>query len=504
MIAKRAQNGGMLPVVLICVAVLVMILVGAFTLSLIFSGEQKVRSVVDAGALMVAQNAPNLKVRPPELYADCADTEGKIGLMNINRVIGKAMLIAMNAQDMKNSGQPGSSGGSASQALSDAESVEDQVRNKVMDTSECSLAFRQAVPNSGTASSDGNAGGTAPPKFDSSFVHRDDESNLKIDKGQLPDSIELPKGSVVEEGEAAGCLRGYKGITANGKDFYFVPFRAKELPHLIPVEEFRDNKKDKKPLGWGSAVPNAFKVTADGGVTNMVSMAAAVANPQQTYRAAIPHAYVSIKVHPTEVTWKVNAKQAGKTQYYFEKQQQQGFKKYMEKCALLDGFGDLGNEYTAKDLASVMKAVPSADHDKMFKLIEQRLKEIQPDFSGVEKLLSSQQVDDNELEFLLFPIYNEKDNTDPRIIINAKSAAAAGWLNKSVTPDGEQKQIGKEELTDGKNHAWVVPTGIWMLSNVKIRVSGQILWKPGTGANQHLGEMEIIRKCEVTYEGKCP
>lgn len=504
MIANRAQNGGMLPVVLICVAVLVMILVGAFTLSLIFSGEQKVRSVVDAGALMVAQNAPNLKVKPPALYADCADSEGKIGLMNINRVIGKAMMIAMNAQDMKTSGQTGSSDGSASQALSEAESVEDQVRNKVMDTNECRLIFRQAVPNSETASSDSNAGGTAPPKFDSSFVHRDDESNLKISKDQLPESIKLPQDSIVESGEAAGCLRGYKGISAGGKDFYFVPFRVKELPHLIPVEEFKDNTKEQKPLGWGSAVPNAFKVTADGGVTNMVSMAAAVANPQQSYRAAIPHAFVSIKLHPTEVTWRVNGKQAGKTQYYFSKQQQQGFKQYREKCALLDGFGDLGNEYTAKDLASVMKAVQSADHEKMFKLIEQRLKEIQPDFSGLEKLLSSQQVNESEMEFLLFPIYNEKDNTDPHIVINTKSAASAGWLNKSVMPDGQQKQIGKEELTDGKNHAWIVPTGIWILNNAKVRVSGQILWTPGTGANQHLGEMEIIRKCEVTYEGKCP
>jgi hypothetical protein len=511
MTKKRSQNGAMLPVVLACAAILVIIIVGAFSLSFIFSGEQKVRSVVDSGALMLAHNAPNLKVKPVPGFEDCADTSGKIGLMNINRVIGKAMLINMNAEDMKNSGQTGTSDAAATAAQGLSDSIASQVKDKVTDTQASTVAFQVAVPkrsgggSADVASSDG--GGGAAPQFDSSFVHRNDESNVAIDKGQLPESIKLPEDAVVEQGKSTEMMRGYRPIKVNGRDFYFIPFRTKELPHLISTEEFSSNKKDAKPLDWGNAIPNAYKVTANGGVSpNMVSIAAAVANPQQRYNITIPHGYIGIKLHQTQVTWKVNGKAAGaNTEYYFQPQQQNGVKKFDVQCAKVDGFASLGNEYKAQDLLSIINAVPSADnHKKMFQTMEQRLKEIDPGFGDVKNLLQTQQVDQNDLEFLLYPEYKEKDNTDPKIRIGTKSGASSSWLNKSAPPDGEQKQIGQEQLEDGPNSSWVVPMGTWKLNKATVKVSGKILWTPGTGANQNLGVMEIFRTCDVTFEGKCP
>ena len=504
---RRTTNGGMLPIVLACVAVLVLIIVGAFTLTLTMSGEQKVRSVVDSAALMLAEHAPDQRSNPPKGFEDCADTSGKIGLMNINRVIGKAMLINANAEAMKKDGQTGNSEASAAGANSTADSAAKDTGDKVTDqnTQKQTASFAAGKKeDSGSGAMGAGAGAGSQPQFDSSFIHRGDESNIAINQTQLPDGIKLPDTATITT-EAGVCLRGYQEITANGQHFYFVPFRTKELPHLIPTEEFSANKKDKKPLGWGSAIPNAYQVVSNGGVApNMVSVAAAVANPGQRYKIAIPHAFVVIKLHPTTVEWKVNGQIAGSSPpYNFTPQQLQGVKQFPVQCAKLDGFGNLGNEYKSQDLFSVMQAVPG-DHEKMFKNIDQRMREIDPEFQSLTDLLKSIQVEDpNDLEFFLYPEYKEKDNTDPKIRINKKSAVTAAWINKFAIPDGAQKEIVKETLQDGLNTAWVVPKGSWKLQKASVKVSGQVLWTPSTGANQNLGEIEIVRKCTVDFLGKC-
>jgi hypothetical protein len=149
------------------------------------------------------------------------------------------------------------------------------------------------------------------------------------------------------------------------------------------------------------------------------------------------------------------------------------------------------------------EAVPG-DHEKMIKAIEQRLREIDPSFSGLTALLQQQQVGKDELEFILYPEYQEKDNTDPKIRLATKSGASSSWLNKSATPDGGAKQIGTETLTDGPNSAWAVPQGIWKLNKATVKIDGKIMWTPSTGANQNLGEIEIIRVCTVSFDGQCP
>ena len=124
---RHRQRGAALGLVAVLAFVLVILVIAFFQLTMYFGGSKETRNAVDAGTLNVGKRSFEIKVialQSAEMrFMDVADSTGKFGLANINRVWGKALLIAANAEAMKADGQEGSAVGNADTTFDGAKSL---------------------------------------------------------------------------------------------------------------------------------------------------------------------------------------------------------------------------------------------------------------------------------------------------------------------------------------------------------------------------------------------
>ncbi len=503
---RKTQLGATSAMVAACAFVLVLVIVAVIQVSMKLSSSQMVRNSVDAGVLNIATHVPDLKSGAGgAVFGDCNDITGAVGLTNINRVWGKALLINANAEEMANSGQAGNSAGSASQAMSGAEDLTNNLKEKLTDKESMDKLFAVqdekkaiAVVKKGSGSED-----SEQANFNTAYLHRGDESNISIDPAQFPPGTG-DKLSPVSKGSSQ-WLGGYKNLQVNGKQFMFVPFRLGEMPHLVSPEEFKSNQE--KPEGAiASLPPNSYYGSGTLSGTGGQASANAIANPQHTYQLAIPHAYVVIKLEKNQANWTINGTQIATSTYEFAHEQQWQIKDHSVGClSKLNGYASLGNEYNQKDLLSVLTALPG-DHEPAFVKLLQRLKEIDAGMTmtGMKALLSAQQVVPNEYEYVLYPTYKTADNTQPTIKLSPQSQVSEPWY-KAASPDGTEKTIVAEQQTqDNPNTNWAQIIGIWMLTSHHVTENGNVMWTPGTGLNQCLGTLRLQRTADVTFGGHCP
>jgi hypothetical protein len=483
------SNCGSIGLVLICLALLIGVAIGIIQLCLIFGGSQSVRNAVDAGALNVATHAVDLKTVPAQTYKDCADTSGSIGLANVNRVIGKALLICANAAQAQASGQAGSCSGSASSAYAEAQAITQGLTSQLMNSGIMEKYFNQLA----------HSNDEKEANLLVAFVHRGETSNIGFKKKQIPQGTKIP---------GAEFIPGYTPITAGGQVFCFVTFRQGEMPHLIATEEFAKNTQQASPLPAKGVVPNAFHVS--GKITQqdvvMEANACAVANPLLNYDLSIPHAYVQIKINPTPVNWTVNNKTAGVTKYEFSPKEDWGVHSYLlSPKSTMNGYASLGNEYGSKSgqvsLLDVIMAVPG-DHEPALEAVVQRLSEIDSGFSEktLVKLLKSQNVQPQVYDYVLYPQYSTPDNTRPKIVISTQDNVKAPWY-QFEDPEGTAETIATDQLTNAPNRNWEQIIGEFKDLTRKVEVKGKLLWSPGTGYHQNLGVLNIQRMATVSWKG---
>jgi hypothetical protein len=182
-------------------------------------------------------------------------------------------------------------------------------------------------------------------------------------------------------------------------------------------------------------------------------------------------------------------------------------KDYDVQCGLVNGYASLGNEYEKQakggslTVLSAINALPG-NHEAAMKNLTQRIKEIDPSFSrnSLDALLKSQQLIDDEFDYLIYPKYNTADNTNPKIVISPRSNAQASWLNRNSLPDGGTAQVGSELLEDDPNSSWAQVRAkpnqtrpVWKLDDKHVKVTGKIMWTPGSGYNQCLGMVSFDR-----------
>jgi hypothetical protein len=489
-----------MPLVVACLLVLTVGAFAAMQFGVLTGGSQAVRNYVDAGALNVAARATDVQVEPTNSYSDVSTTSGKISLTNINRVLGKALLINANAADMKSNGQQGNlSQTNAQAAMAEANNISQQLVAALTDGQFLKTAFSQVGWEGGGGSPQPGGGKKSASHFGSSFVHAGQTSNVTAQQGQFP----LNSGVRLN-----GPIPGYQAVNVNDQQFFLVPFKQGEKPHLISLDEF--NAGVNPPHNWTAPVPNAFSAQGQlGSEPGVQSTSGAVSNPQQQYTLAIPHAFVEIQLQPTSTQWQVNGKQAGdNTTYKFTPVTQYGVQNKKVGCkSQLNGYASLGNEYASGTLLGAINGVPGKPaHQQAFQLITQRLNEIQPGFQQpqLEQLLKSQALVPNTTAYVLYPVYEHKDNTDPQIKIAAISQVNEGWFNPSATPDGAPKSLGIEMLQDAPNSSWGQVIGKWQLQSHQVTVNGQVMWTPGTGYNQCLGMLSLNRTANVNFKGECP
>lgn len=483
---------------------LILMLFIVFQFSLITGGSREVRNAVDAAALNVSKRVGELKVAAPEKFEDVADSGGKVGIANINRLWGKSLLINANAEEIQKEGLANQyTSQNANESYRLAQEANDALVNQLTDKVNLDTFFNQMAALRGAKLLGSDLKTVNGPGWDVGMVDRGAESNLSFDKKQFPKGTDV--GAVDSNGK---YLKGYTPVNMNGKTFCFTSFRPGEMPHLIPDSYFDKNNRNTSGIaGVNNPVPNAFRShgIASSVKANLGASASSVANPRRQYSLSIPHAFVSL--HMDNIArWIVNGKPVKISSYKFEPETVHGLKNFpLPSGAMLNGYASLGNEYKSGSLLQSINALPGDKNTPLQRLV-QRVQEIKPDFSLAQlKSMLDKQAPGGF--FVIYPTYKTPDNSDdPQLNITrvTEGASLPAWLNLAIAIDGMPKPIADETTQrDEPNYNWqnVVggnPSG----GEHWTEVSGKIVWTPGTGFGPCLGDLRISRQTVSNYQAE--
>ena len=513
---KRGNRGASLALIAICAGALVLFIVLCFQLMMFFGGRQELNSTADAAALNIAQRAMQINTSPTPLYSDCADSQGGIGLANINRVWGKAYLINTNVEEMTaNQYLTTQATNSADQAFSDAQSINDNLAVLLKNSTTLGSLFDQIAGvrlhrmlGNRQVTSDSNS------SWNTALAYRGDQSNLAMNFTQIPAPANSHV-SAIGAGNGSTYLSGYSPIQANNKYFSFIPFHNAERTHLITESYFEHSRPEKSAIAYiSNPLPNAFS----GHGTTEAALSAqsfAVANPQIQYNLAVPHAYLAISL-VNLAFWIVQNKQVNVTTYGFAPEKQFGAQHIHLRNPqtnlitgdYLDGYASLGNEF--QNNPTLLSAITSiqGNESQALPLLVQRIQEIKPDFtqSNLEQLLQQQSLLTGVNTYFIYPNYSTSDNTNPIIKLAPLNdqglKAMPKWLATKAVNEGQNKSISsKQPVQDDPNYNWEFVFGKnFQAGQHWTEVGGTIDWTPGTGFSQTLGRLTAIHTTHCYFD----
>jgi len=474
-----------------------------FQYCMVTGASRELRNAVDASMLNVSKRTVEIKVNPTAAYSDCADSNGTVGLSNVNRVWAKAYLINANVDEMRHERlvTPAAAGAADlayNMAMGVNEDLRRNINNKiVLDSFFAQMSDkRQAalLSNSPVKHSVGHA-------YPTSLVDRGAESNITFNHKALPQAAS-PSG-VTHSG--TNHLQGYSPFYANEKPFCFTPFRKNETPHLIADSDFLKNRPEVNPLkGFTNAIPNAFQGRGVLGNADSISLSAtasAIANPQRQFQMTIPHSYIRIRFQNQSI-WMVDDVIVNSIQYLPKPVRTQGIKDFKLKDErFLNGWATLGTEFKESDLYGLLETVP-ANHDPAVERLLQRCMEIDPGFSTdrVLDLLRRQSTSKTTLSYYIYPIYETPDLTDPFLDIQPQNGDLPHWLDKGAEPEAVEKEVVQEPPVVDRTDPVVLIRPKGDQCPKRREISGQCTWQPGTGMSQCLGTLYVNRLTKVIFE----
>ena len=291
---RQSNKGQALPFTLIAVLALVIGGIGIAFLMQIFSGAHENRNACDTGILNVSKKAianPTVSFDSKSefqlMYKNCTLSDKGVDLSNYNRMVGSAMLIAMNASadgestGLKNAskiidelqGSDQSIGGKLKAAFEKPEDSGDWAKKHFDEVAhsnstkmlgdEPQLSWtKEEYKTAYLESADGDVAASNVPinKLIDNMPHTYDESGLAEKR------METPKNLVATDGSDK-FLQGYKPIQFPGVDrpLYAVPTQPKHQPHLVSMVTFDAANQKEAPGKAHKAVlpPNAFRGGSD-------------------------------------------------------------------------------------------------------------------------------------------------------------------------------------------------------------------------------------------------
>jgi len=511
---QRKNSAASMALVVVCAGILILVIVACFQIAMLLGGTQELNYTADSAALNVAKRSMEIKTSPPPLYTDCADSNGLVGLANVNRVWGKAYLISANVEEMTANQQltPAATS-SADQSYALAQNTNNDLFGR-LNNHPTLFSFFEQIASLRFLPMFGNSQANIAKTSDwaTASVYRGDTSNLTFSANQVPGPTSSHCASV--QTDNATYMQGYTPMQADQKPFYFVAFRPAEMPHLVSESFFTPNRIDQNGISnISNPLPNAF--SAYGLAPNSIgSHAFAIANPQREYKLSIPHAFVTINVINTAF-WIVQGKQVNITSYGYVPETQWGAKHIpLDTTNFLDGYASLGNEFNGNTLWSAMNSVQGNPSVAIAELL-QKIQEIDGSFTQgmLQQLLQQQNLVEDVTSYVIYPNYTTPDNTSPNIKIapaplSASTAKALpSWLNLTASNEGQSKALVQQDpTTDAPNFDWEMLTGQGFHQGPHwTKVEGELDWQPGTGANQTLGQLNIVHNTRcyfVAYPNK--
>jgi hypothetical protein len=470
---SRDRKGALLGLVAVLALALVMIAMAFFIISLYLGGGREVRNATDAGALNVGRKVLGLTTIPQSgdetQYLDVSDAQFQFGLTNVNRVWGKALLAATNAEEIKSDGCSNSDTNNHISSLYDAaQNISDRIANKLTDPGNLYPLFNEvATENSVRMLGEQSVTKALPTgsggKWKTSLMNRGDESNLVLNDNQLPNGVSV---TTVTAKNNDKCLPGYQPISMFGHTYWFVPFKFNERPRLESKNHFDAETVETKALSpvWQKPVPNAFSCEAaseKGASANEKAMAWVKANPMMTFPARIPHGFIRLKFEDNTANWfwspvapAITAVLPApiippglpipyKTHYGYKTENQ--FREiYIPTCGTGHAYVTLGKEYPIPTVWNCLfpPLMPQPAHLSLQKRMIQRLRQIDPKFTAamLPAILSVPQVSDSKREFYIVPTL-----TGTIVCVDKDQVqTVAPWMTnemKNQEPDSSKKLL---------------------------------------------------------------
>ena len=515
----RTWRGSML--ILVAAGIFIVILVGLVMLwlTMTLGASNQLQNAVDAGSLNVArQSLTGINIRADalddddETFTDVADSKGNFNLENYNRVVGKAMLIAINNVAMA---QEDCATEESYKNIDDMfhmlRSIGQQLDKKLHDD-RIKTGFFYAVSRQNSVRMMGMQPSlSVVGKIRTGYVDKDEPSNVKFKDDVLPFGFqsELLHASPLKDGKEK-MLLGYKPIEVGERFFVFVPQPCRP-PHLISSRTFAKSSNVQSilrgaPEGHSNKVlPNAFlvvgQVTEKNGVTKELRTEAAsqADSLRNSFVLEVPHGFIRIINRPPVYILKMHKNQ--------------------------NGWGEVMPELPDCAAGVFTKEVkPKLDQDNAwFKLVGdegrnggptakalerylQRVHEIKYAFE--EKDMSPPLRDTEVPERTTAYTYRDKDDKiQISLADDDKIDQQAPWLrfkaNNDIESDGQPSMATTVMYEVTTKHP-IVRTDC--AAAVRLDRTYMYIFKPGTGVNGCLGDLTIGRSVLVRFlsPGKKP
>lgn len=348
----RANQGSTLSLVIACTIVIALLGIAFIFMGFIFGGHREAQHAADAGVLNVSKRAimaPYVASSAldgdtgPALMGTITSTSGGqnlgqgINLLNFNRLVAQAMLVAMNAEadgapeGLENAkevyekveGSPTSVGAELRRLLSQPEWAQNdynEVSGNVLrmlggggaptfEPADFKVAWMNQRPGDYNASNidmsildstQSSHDATASPMKSSAFDNVESED---IERASAPSSAFHKKDSV-------SYMAGYTPVTVAGMDFYSVPTNPGMQPHLESTAIF-PHEITQPGEGKVWLPPNAFQIGATTTVTigsdpfiqpahagqtatAHVYAVSIIGTPQDPFQPSIPSGYLVV------------------------------------------------------------------------------------------------------------------------------------------------------------------------------------------------------------------
>jgi hypothetical protein len=353
---KRRESGATLAFVAGSIIFIVILALGFYFLSQLLGGGRELQQATNSGTLNVAKQAVlHPQVAVPSGNQTTADMKeillgvlpaDQVNLLNFNRMVGSAMLVAINAEADGNSdalgdartfidlveGQDGGGGGSASagQALRDSLANGAGWAKKYFDDTAGGNNLRMLGESSGTAWEPGDfqvgyysAG--QPTNITLNNFKSDSSDNLPFNniaalcqtqsftasglvRGDLPTDDGGTPATKKDTGSGDTLLLGYKGLNFGSVNRHVFAVPLDTQPHLVSLQDFGTGASTAQPgLGNGPPIivpPNAFMNGAKGKDQRTKSnrdvhmLAAAMAGTnQRPFEIGLPYGYIVLDNH---------------------------------------------------------------------------------------------------------------------------------------------------------------------------------------------------------------
>lgn len=306
---SRKQAGSALIIAIATIVILVLIGVFLFSFSKVLGGARELQNATDSGILNVAKQVlkrPGVGLQQgaeTEHFAPLLDNTGKVNLLTYNRMVGEAMLIALNAEA---EGTP--------EAHSNAGQVVDLVQggdNSIGARLSRELTTQSNITGFFSDMSIGNplrmlglatSAKAAEGEFVAGYMKPGSPTNVDLSDAAIPykvtgsgnlTKLELPVGLLSDRQSSRKntFMSGYTGIQIPGVNKWIsgVPVRPGYAPHLVSAKEMAE--KLEPPENCINVPPNTFKEIGQASVSRAAGCAI-VGSLTADYTACIPRGYI--------------------------------------------------------------------------------------------------------------------------------------------------------------------------------------------------------------------